>query len=92
MISRRTTTRTWIGLTFVMFVALTVPSIADAIPRFAARTGADCSQCHVNPTGGGPRTRYARNVFEQQYLPVDWGADIDLGADTELGIGDGELS
>lgn len=29
---------------------------AHALPEYAARTGQQCSTCHVNPAGGGPRT------------------------------------
>lgn len=35
----------------------------QAVPRYSARYGQDCSLCHVNPTGGGLRTLYA-----SQYL------------------------
>ncbi len=42
---------------------------ADAIPRFAARNGMECIQCHINPTGGGIRNAYGRNVFERTWLP-----------------------
>ena len=41
---------------------LVLPSVACALPRFAARVGASCSLCHVDPSGGGMRTDYARNV------------------------------
>lgn len=42
---------------------------AGAIPRFAARNGLECLQCHVSPTGGGMRNEYGRNVFEHAFLP-----------------------
>jgi mono/diheme cytochrome c family protein len=29
---------------------------AHALPEYAARTGQQCTTCHVNPAGGGPRT------------------------------------
>lgn len=34
---------------------------ASALPRFALAAGAKCSSCHVNPGGGGMRTRYGLN-------------------------------
>jgi len=76
------------------FVAtMLTAAAAEAVPRFAARTGNDCSKCHVNPTGGGPRTRYGRNVFEREYLPIEWGGEpMDAGADLEVGFGDGRYS
>jgi hypothetical protein len=47
----------WIGLGVVagMLVFVTWPS-AHALPEYATRTGQQCSTCHVNPAGGGPRT------------------------------------
>ena len=46
-----------------------LPALATALPRFAARVGAPCSLCHVDPSGGGMRTDYARNVWELSELP-----------------------
>lgn len=51
---------------------------ALALPRFAARTGAKCQSCHVNPSGGG-----MRQIFGAQYgrekLPVpEWGGKSEL--------------
>lgn len=51
---------------------------SSALPRFAARTGAKCQSCHVNPSGGG-----MRQAFGQQYgretLPVPtWSQELDL--------------
>ncbi|MBP6632332.1 MAG: hypothetical protein KA297_23125 [Kofleriaceae bacterium] len=42
---------------------------AGAVPRFAARNGNECIQCHVSPAGGGIRNAYGRNVFERVWLP-----------------------
>ena len=50
----------------LLFVAAT----AQAIPRFSLRTGAPCSMCHVDPTGAGMRTDYARSVYEVARLPL----------------------
>lgn len=49
--------------------------LGHALPRFAARNGMDCLQCHVNPSGGGMRNSYGRNVFEQAWLPVSSSED-----------------
>jgi hypothetical protein len=61
---------------------------ARAEPRFAARFGYQCSVCHVNPTGGGPRTAYGRDVFEKQQLTLSPGSDSMLGLDFDPRIGD----
>ena len=58
--------------TLVAAVLLSVPVPAHALPRFAARNGAECILCHVNPTGGGIRNAYGRNVFARTLLP--WSA------------------
>ncbi|MEZ4364359.1 MAG: hypothetical protein R3B48_29560 [Kofleriaceae bacterium] len=50
-------------------VALLTGKPADAVPRFAARNGNECIQCHISPTGGGIRNAYGRNVFERAWLP-----------------------
>ncbi|MBK7535706.1 MAG: hypothetical protein IPI49_10140 [Myxococcales bacterium] len=50
-------------------VAVLVSSPAEAVPRFAARNGNECIQCHISPTGGGIRNAYGRNVFERAWLP-----------------------
>ena len=53
----------------VLSLLCLLPSLASALPRFAARVGAPCSLCHVDPSGGGMRTDYARNVWELAELP-----------------------
>lgn len=85
-------TRYVINAFSLVVVVTALPTTVDALPRFAARTGAECSKCHVNPTGGGPRNRYGRNVFERPYLPMQLGNNSELGADTEIGRADSKLS
>jgi hypothetical protein len=55
--------RTWPAL---LTLLLALP--AAAVPRFAARTGLPCSACHVNPSGGGMRSRYGRDTFARTEL------------------------
>ncbi len=56
-----------------MLCALTTMSLW-AEPYIAVREGMDCSQCHVNPTGGGGRTvfgnQYAQNQLATETLPL----------------------
>lgn len=52
-----------------LVVGLLHAAPARAIPRFAARNGVECVQCHVNPTGGGLRNEYGANVFARTWLP-----------------------
>ena len=56
--------------TLALAVVRGASSRAAAIPRFAARNGNECIQCHVSPTGGGVRNAYGRNVFERIWLPM----------------------
>ncbi len=69
-----------------MLLVLLSTSVAFALPRFAARTGQECIQCHINPSGGGVRNSYGRNVFERIGLPLDQsspsdGLSLDLDED-----------
>jgi hypothetical protein len=52
------------GLALTVWIALMASSLASrtvkALPIYAQRTGFACGQCHVNPSGGGPRTAFGR--------------------------------
>jgi hypothetical protein len=69
--------------------ALATPVAAHALPRFAARTGMDCRQCHVSASGGGVRTRYGSAVFQQLLLPASLGDALGAG---ELGLPSPQLT
>ena len=44
-------------------------SDASALPRFAARTGAKCQSCHIDPAGGGMRQAFGAQ-YGREKLPV----------------------
>lgn len=49
-----------------------------ALPRFAARTGAKCQSCHVNPSGGGMRQAFGVQ-YGRETLPVPtWSEEFGL--------------
>ncbi len=65
------------------------PAPSQALPRFAARTGQACGTCHVNPTGGGMRRDYGREVYAHHALPVRWGGRVlDPGFSPSLPFGE----
>jgi hypothetical protein len=71
-------------------LALVIAAPARSEPYLAVANGFKCSQCHVNPTGGGMRTPYG-NVFAQTLLPaqhLDTGSDPWTGAiNRYIGLG-----
>jgi hypothetical protein len=49
-----------------------------ALPRFAARTGAKCQSCHVDPSGGAMRQAFGLQ-YGREKLPVPaWSSDFEL--------------
>ena len=65
----------------VALAASLLTGLAHAEPYLAIANGYKCSQCHVNPTGGGLRTPFG-NVFAQTVLPA---RHLDTGTDTWTG-------
>jgi hypothetical protein len=59
-------------------------SVTVALPRFAARTGAKCQSCHVNPTGGEMRQAFGVR-YGREELPVPtWSKDFEMEDFTNL--------
>jgi hypothetical protein len=67
----------FLGMVFLLLL-LAIPEAADALPRFALRSGAKCQSCHVNPSGGGMRQAFGVQ-FGRETLPVPtWSDDFNL--------------
>lgn len=58
-------------LTAALLVAV-LSSTALSLPRFAARTGAKCQSCHINPSGGKMRQAFGVR-YGREELPVLFG-------------------
>ena len=76
----------WIGVGVLLGTALfmTWPK-AHAYPEYTDRTGQQCTTCHVNPAGGGPRTLRGLIWIAEgrpDEVPTLPGADQEIGADT----------
>ncbi len=55
-------------------------NISEARPEFAAELDKDCTFCHIDPAGGGPRNRIGE-IFEENYF--EFPEDFDMDAVTE---------
>lgn len=53
---------------------------AEGLPEFAAELDKDCTFCHIDPAGGGPRNRIGE-IFEENYF--EFPEDFDMDAVTE---------
>lgn len=79
------------GWLCALAVALTFAAArAHAEPYIAIQNGFKCTQCHINPTGGGMRNTYG-DAFAQTLLPamhIDTGPNVWTGAlNSFIGIG-----
>ena len=61
-------------------MCLFLPETAEARPEFATELGKECSFCHIDPAGGGPRNRIGE-IFEENYF--EFPEDFDMEAVTE---------
>jgi hypothetical protein len=57
-----------VPIAFALLASLFIGPTLEAEPYMAIRYGMTCSQCHVNPTGGGKRNRFGMD-FSQTTLP-----------------------
>ena len=66
----------------IAIISLFVFSInsTEARPEFAAELDKDCTFCHIDPAGGGPRNRIGE-IFEENYF--EFPEDFDMDAVTE---------
>lgn len=60
---------TWRPRIAPLAILLLLPGVLTAEPYMAVRYGYTCSQCHVNPTGGGQRNSFGMS-FTQTELPA----------------------
>ena len=72
----------FLRLAFIVSIAfsLFLPTDVEARPEFAAELEKECSFCHLDPAGGGPRNRIGE-IFEENYF--EFPEDFDMEAVTE---------
>ena len=72
----------FLRLVFILSITLSLflPSSVEARPEFATELEKECSFCHLDPAGGGPRNRIGE-IFEENYF--EFPEDFDMEAVTE---------
>ncbi len=72
----------FLQLGFVVSIALSLllQTGVEARPEFATELEKECSFCHLDPAGGGPRNRIGE-IFEENYF--EFPEDFDMEAVTE---------
>lgn len=60
---------------WICLVCCCISAAVVAEPYLAVREGMDCSQCHINPTGGGARTSFG-NLYAQTQMAAE---NVELG-------------
>ncbi|WP_395344516.1 hypothetical protein PN836_007045 [Ningiella sp. W23] len=76
-------------ITLTSTLLLLCATSAKAEPYLAVKTGAKCSACHINPLGGGQRTKFG-NMYGHVQLPASMSnmTNADIGKLTDyLSVG-----
>lgn len=68
--------RKFLSVAVVLLACFCSRGALYAEPRFAADTGRNCSSCHINPSGGGPRNDNGK-VYASQYFYILPGVEHD---------------
>lgn len=71
-----------ISLTLLFSIS---PVIVEARPEFAAELNKDCTFCHIDPAGGGPRNRVGE-IFEENYFEFPEDFDIEAVTDESMEV------
>ena len=79
-ISRGISLFPWLAFIASLSLSLFFPIIVEARPEFATELEKECSFCHLDPAGGGPRNRVGE-IFEENYF--EFPEDFDMEAVTE---------
>ena len=79
-ISRGISLFLWLAFIASVSLSLFFPTTVEARPEFATELEKECSFCHLDPAGGGPRNRVGE-IFEENYF--EFPEDFDMEAVTE---------
>ena len=71
-----------LSLVLIANIVLSIffPTVVEARPEFATKLEKECSFCHLDPAGGGPRNRIGE-IFEENYF--EFPEDFDMDTVTE---------